>query len=183
MAPRTYPIILLICSILTAGTAALSKFALLEQDRAPAGSRVTLTASELTAYARAQAGAIAPGAVMNPKLTITPGHAEATAMIDFLHLPQVGANPGWLLRSLLQGQRPLLVRVRIQSWNGRARVDVERVEISGVAVEGRALDFLLSQFVMPSFPEARTGVWFAVNHNIERIELRNGFAQVLMHRN
>jgi hypothetical protein len=129
-----------------------------------------------------QADVIAPGAVHNPRLTLSPGRAEAFAMIDFLRLPQVGAEPGWLLRTLLQGQRPLRVRVRIQSENGQARVDVERVEISGVAVEGRALDFLLSQFVMPNFPEARTGVWFGLSHNIDRLELASGYLRVLIRR-
>ena len=151
MAARTYSFVLLICTVLSAATAAtavdaaLAKFALIEQDRAPAGSRVSLTASELAAYARVQAEVIAPGAVHDPKLTITPGHAEAFAMIDFLRLPQVGPQPGWILRKLLEGQRPLRVRVRIQSAHGRARVDVERVEISGVAVEGRTLDFLAQE--------------------------------------
>ena len=185
MASRTHSFILLICLVagLTAATAvdsALAKFALIERDRAPAGSRVTLSASELTAYARVQANVIAPGAVHDAKLTLTPGRAEASAMIDFLHLPQVGAQPGWILRTLLEGQKPLHIRVRIQSANGRARVDVERVEISGVVMEGRTLDFLLSQFVMPSFPEARTGVWFELSHHIERLELGNGVARVLI---
>jgi hypothetical protein len=184
MAARTYSFAFLIVATAwgaaTAVDSALAKFALIEQDRAPAGSRVTLTASELGAYARVQAEVIAPGAVHDPKLTITPGHAEAFAMIDFLHLPQVGAQPGWILRKLLEGQRPLRVRVRIQSVNGRARVDVERVEISGVAMEGRTLDFLLSQFVIPSFPEAKTGVWFGLSHGIERIELGNGVVRVVI---
>jgi hypothetical protein len=183
MAARTYSLIFLICTGLSAATAvdsALAKFALIEQDRAAAGSHVTLTASELTAYARVQAQVIAPGAVHDPKLTITPGHAEAYAMIDFLHLPQVGPQPGWIVRKLLEGQRPLRVRVRIQSINGRARVDVERVEISGVAMEGRTLDFLLSQFVIPSFPEAKTGVWFGLSHGIDRLELGNGVVRVVI---
>ena len=186
MAARTYSFVLLICTVLSAATAAtavdaaLAKFALIEQDRAPAGSRVSLTASELAAYARVQAEVIAPGAVHDPKLTITPGHAEAFAMIDFLRLPQVGPQPGWILRKLLEGQRPLRVRVRIQSAHGRARLDVERVEISGVAVEGRTLDFLLSQFVIPSFPEAKTGVWFGFSHKIERLDLGNGVVRVVI---
>ena len=185
MAARTHTLVFLSCflgslSATTAVDSAFAKFARIEQDRAPAGSRVTLTSSELTAYAGAQANVIAPGAVHDAKLNITPGHAEAFAMIDFLHLPQVGTQPGWILRTLLEGQKPLRVRVRIQSAGGRARVDVERVEIAGVAVEGRALDFLLSQFVMPSFPEARTGVWFELSHNIARLQLGTGYVQVLM---
>jgi hypothetical protein len=185
MAARTYSLIFLICTTVAWGAAtavdsALAKFALIEQDRVPAGGHVTLTASELTAYARVQADVIAPGAVHDPKLTITPGHAEAFAMIDFLHLPQVGPQPGWIVRTLLEGQRPLRVRVRIQSVNGRARVDVEKVEISGVAMEGRTLDFLLSQFVIPSFPEAKTGVWFRLSHGIERLELGNGVVRVVI---
>jgi hypothetical protein len=157
------------------------KFALIESDRAAAGSRITLTAAELTAYAREQAQIIAPGALRNAVLTITPGHAEASATIDFLKLRQdAGAQPGFLMQQLLSGERPVRVRVKIASAAGRARVDVERVEISGVAMEGRPLDFLLRQFVIPSFPDARVGDWFELGHNIDRFDLRSGMTDVVM---
>jgi len=159
------------------------KLGLIEYDKAAPGTRVTLTAGEMTAYAREQAEILAPGAVRKAALTITPGHAEASAMINFLKLRRdAGAEPGFLMQKLLDGERPVRVLVKIESAGGRARVDVERVEISGVAMEGRPLDFLLRQFVIPSFPNARVGDWFELAHNIDRFDLKPGSVDVWIER-
>lgn len=155
------------------------KFSAIEDGRAPAGSSVRITAAELAAYAREQAEVLAPGAVHGTVFSVTPGHAEATASVNFLKLREgEGQNSGWLMRQLLDGERPVKVRVRFRSARGRARVDVERVEISGVPVEGRALDFLVSRFVIPSFPDARVGRWFALGHNIDHFDTRPGSVTV-----
>jgi hypothetical protein len=184
---RLIPVLLaLTAGVLSAATlleSARYKFAQIEYDRVAPGMRVTLTSGELTAYAREQAEILAPGAVRKATLTITPGHAEASAMINFLKLRRdAGVEPGFLMQKLLDGERPVRIVVKIQSAGGRARVDVERVEISGVAMEGRPLDFLLRQFVIPSFPNARVGDWFELEHNIDRFDLKAGGVDVWMRR-
>ena len=162
---------------------ATAKMERIEQDRVPAGVTVTLTAAELLAYADEQAGVIAPGALRNTTLKLTAGHAEASTSINFLRVRQAeGHDDNWLARQLLDGERPVRILVRFQSASGRARVDIERVEVAGVAMQGSTLDFLLRQFVVPNFPEARAGAWFALGHRIDRLEVAPGAARVVMRR-
>ncbi len=42
------------------------------------------------------------------------------------------------MKNLFAGERPVMVTARFSSANGKARVDVERVEISGVPIQGSA---------------------------------------------
>ncbi len=152
-------------------------FAIISEDRAPLGARFHITAAELTAYAHAQAEELAPGAVTGETVTISPEHAEATGSVNFLRLRGTERS-GSFLDQLLDGERPVTVRVRIQSAGGRARVDVESAQISGVPIEGPAVNFLLREFVLPSFPDARLGEWFKLSHHIDHFTLKAGSADI-----
>lgn len=89
---------------------------------------------------------------------------------------------GWLMARLLAGERPVRVKARIRSGGGRATVDLERVEISGLTVSGAALDFLIRNFVLPYYPEAKIGQPFELAHRIERLEVRPSEVRVLIKR-
>ena len=54
---------------------------------------------------------------------------------------------GWFMAKLLSGERPVRVDVRIRSSHGQAVVDLDRVEISGMAISGSALDYLIRNFL------------------------------------
>ena len=60
---------------------------------------------------------------------------------------------------------------RIRSAGGQATVDVQRVEISGVAVDGRTLDFLIQNFLLAIYPDAAVGRPFELGHRIERLDI------------
>jgi len=76
-------------------------------------------------------------------------------MVDFGKLRRaLGYQTGWLMSKLLDGDRPVSVTARVRSAAGRATVDLERVEISGVAVDGRTLDFLIQNILLPLYPNA-----------------------------
>ncbi len=153
----------------------------IENDRAPRGASIVFTAQELRDYAIEQAALIAPGALRETTLKLSPAHAETITLINFLRVRQAeGHEDNWLTRQLLDGERRVRVRVRFQSTNGRARVDVERVEVSGIAMQGDTLDFLLRNFLIPSFPEARAGSWFALGHRIERLEALDGAVRIVI---
>ena len=47
-----------------------------------------------------------------------------------------------------------------------------RLEISGIAVTGAPLDFLVNQFFLKMFPDAKVNQPFELRDNIDRIELR-----------
>ena len=154
-------------------TSAQEKLARIESDQLPAGSRVELSTAELNAYVRNEAPRVTDG-VRNPRLELVGnGLARGTALIDFARVQRSQGNPpGWLMAKLLEGERPVSVSVRIHSSKGQATVDVERVEISGMSIEGAALDFLIQHFVLGLYPNAVVGRPFPIGHRVERVDVR-----------
>jgi hypothetical protein len=75
------------------------------------------------------------------------------------------------MSKLLDGERPVSVTARIRSSAGQATVDVQRVEISGITIDGRTLDFLIQNFLLPMYPDAILGKPFGLGHRIERLDI------------
>jgi len=148
---------------------AVRKLASLETDRVPAGTSVSFSHAEINAYARQEA----PPGVRKPEVRLLgQERAAASALVDFSKFGEArGLSGNWLLRNLLAGERPVAATVRIQSRGGQCRVDVERVEVSGVPLEGSALAFLIDNFVRPLYPDARIGQWFPLRHKVESIRI------------
>src|SRR5689334_13224566 len=151
---RTLPLVA--AAVLAAATgdylSVRTKLDQIDSDRLQPGTRVTISPRELNAYAEHEV----PDGVRNPRLfVVSPGVARGTAMVDFAKVRRAqGHEPGWLMRKLLEGERPVSVTARIQSAGGRAKVDVQSVEISGVIVDGRTLDFLIQNILMQVYPDA-----------------------------
>ena len=154
-------------------TSAQQKLARIESDQLPAGSRIELSPAELNAYVTNEAAKVTDG-VRNPRLELLgDGLARGTALIDFARVQRSqGHPPGWLLAKLLEGERPVTVNVRIRSSRGQATVDVQRVEISGMVMEGAALDFLIQHFLLGLYPNAVVGRPFTIGHRLERLDVR-----------
>jgi hypothetical protein len=161
-------------------SSAKQKFDLIESDRLKAGSRVELSVRELDAYAEREV----PEGVRNPHLQlVAPGVATGTAMIDFGKVRRaLGYQTGWLMSQLLDSDRPVSVTARIHSAGGRATVDLQRVEISGVAADGRTLDFLIQNIFLPLYPNAVLGRPFELGHRIERLDVGTAAVAVLIGR-
>jgi len=163
--------------------AVVHKFSLIEHDRLKPGSRVVLTPAELNAYARQEVAEVAPDGVRNARLDLGPGTATATALIDFGKLRRAEGNPpGRILAYLLDGERPVTITARIRSSGGTATVDVQEVQISGVTIEGRMLDFLIHNYVVQAYPSAKVGEPFALGHRIERLDVQPSAVGVLIGR-
>jgi hypothetical protein len=145
------------------------KLDLIDSDRLRPGAKVTLTARELNAYV---AHEVPPG-VRDAKLKIvSPGVATGSALIDFGKVRRAqGHPPGWLMSKLLDGERPVNVTARIVSGNGRAKVKVERVQVSGVEIDGRTLEFLVENVLLPLYPNAAVDRPFELGHRIDRLEV------------
>jgi hypothetical protein len=152
------------------------KFDEIGADHLKSGSRVTLTPAELRAYAEHEA----PPGVSKPVIQLANGTATGTALIDFARLRAgQGRPPGWLMARLLEGERPVTVTARIHSANGSATVEVEKVSISGLQVDGRTLDFLIQNFLLALYPDAVVGRPFELGHNIDRLDIAPGALQVV----
>jgi hypothetical protein len=162
-------------------TSAQHKFDLIESERLRPGAKVTLSQSELNAYVEEELPKVAPQGVRAAKVELGPGTATGSALIDFLKLERARGNPpGWLMRQLLQGEHPVTVTARIVSGDGHATVDVQRVEVSGVAIDGRMLDFLIHNYLLPYYPDAKVGEPFAMSHRIDRVDVRPARVDVIL---
>ena len=162
---------------------AKQKIELIQTERVAAGTYLTLRPAELEAYAEREMRSVAPEGVRQPRVELGYGEAKGFAYIDFPKLRRgLGHPTGWLISRLLAGERPVRVEARIRSGGGWATVDLERVEISGLAVSGAALDFLIRNFVFPYYPEAKVGRPFELAHRIERLEVRPGEVRVVIGR-
>ena len=149
------------------------KLDLIESGRLRPGTRVHLTPAELNAYARETLPGVT-GGVRNPELKLLrPGVAQATALVDFGAIRRSQGNPpGWIMSHLLDGERPVTVTAGIRSDGGQATVDIQSVQVSGVAISGGTLDFLIQHFLLPLYPDAAVGRPFELGDNIERIEVQ-----------
>jgi hypothetical protein len=149
------------------------KIDLIEADRLAPGHRVELTAAELNAYVAREVAEAVPDGVRDPRVQLGDRTATATALIDFGKLRRAqGSQPGWLLGKLLDGERPVRVTAAIRSSGGTATVDVQSVEVAGMVIEGRALDFLIDNFLIPRYPDAAIGRPFELGHRIDRLEVQ-----------
>lgn len=153
--------------------AVVHKFSLIQQDSLKPGSRVVLTPGELNAYVRQEVSEVAADGVRNPRLELGPGTATASALIDFGKLRRAeGKPPGPIMAYLLDGERPITITARIRSAGGTATVEVQQIEISGITIEGRLLDFLIHNYLMQMYPNAKVGEPFELGHRIERLDVQ-----------
>jgi hypothetical protein len=59
---------------------------------------------------------------------------------------------------------------------------VQQVEISGITIEGRMLDFLIHSYVMQVYPNAKVGEPFALGHRIVRLDVQPSAVGVVIGR-
>lgn len=159
------------------------KLNLIETGRAAPGSILRFTPAELNAWVREKAPAVVPDGFRQPRLVLGNGEASASALIDFLRVRHAsGIETNWLVAKLIQGEKLVQARAAIQSAHGRASVHLLRVEVGGLAVSGAALDFLVQNFFLPFYPNAKIDEPFELADNVDRIEVTPAAALVYIRR-
>jgi len=142
---------------------------------------VQFTPAELNAWARVKVVQTVQQGIRDTAIQLGSGTATGAALVDFLKMRQAqGQETPWLISKLIEGERPLKVEVRLTSSGGQATVTVLRVELSGAALSGRTLDFLISNFFKPLYPDAKIGEPFELGYNIDRIEVEPAMVRVVM---
>ena len=181
MAKALLPLLILLAGIAECVTSspeaasAAAKLALVRNGRVTPGSNIVFTAREINAYAAARLPEYFPRGLRNARVELGNGSATGTALVDFVKVRQVaGQSTNWVLAKLIEGERPLKVITSIQSAHGRATVYLRSVEISGIAISGSALDFLIDNFLKPVFPDILINESFPLVDNVERVEARPG---------
>jgi hypothetical protein len=146
------------------------KLDLIESGKAKPGAVFHFAAAELNAWVRAKAPGIVPDGFRDPRLQLGNGTAVASARIDFLKIRRAaGIETNFLIAKLIEGEKLVTVRAAIQSANGRATVRLLRVEIGGLVVTGAPLDFLVKNFLLPFYPDAKIDEPFELAANVDRI--------------
>lgn len=155
-----------------------SKFDLIDSGQAKRGSVIEFTPAELNAWARGRVPQLTEG-VRDPRLQLETGAGNGSALVDFAKIAKSrGLTTNALLGRLIEGERPLKVSVRLESGQGHATVYLTSVELSGVTISGALLDFLVKDFFVPLFPEAKINQPFELRDNIDRIDVRPDGARV-----
>lgn len=154
-----------------------SKLNLIDSGHARRGSVIVFTSAELNAWARARVPPMYPG-IRDPNITLGMGTATGFAMIDLLKMRQGPTNI--FIAKLIEGERPLKVSVQLDSYRGRATAKLTRLEISGIAVTGAPLDFLVNQFFLKMFPDAKVNQPFDLRDNMDSIQIRPDGVRVTM---
>jgi len=155
------------------------KLDIIETGKAKPGSIYVFTTAELNAWARAKVPTVVAQGLREPRLELGANRATGYALVDFLKMREgAGEQTNWLISKLIQGEKAVKVTARIQSAKGRATVNLERVEIGGLAVSGSTLDFLIHTFFMPLYPNAKIGEPFELADQIDRIEITPAEARV-----
>ena len=134
------------------------------------GAVVTLSAREVNAWIHEKAVKAFPQGIRNERIDLGPGTADGNALVDLLKISKGNVNA--LIGRLIEGEKPLRVAIRVESSNGRATVFLTRVELSGVAIDGSILDFLIKHFVQPRYPDMKINEPFDLDFNIDRIEIQ-----------
>lgn len=162
--------------VLYAASSPHEKLHRLQYGKPPVGTRIALSSTELKAWVQDEALVWAGYGASNIRFTLGSGRATGYADVDFLKARKAatGQDAGWLVRNLFSGKKPMEVTVRFSSARGRGRVDLERVEVNGIAVTGPALDYLIQDFVRPIFPDARVGEWFPMDFRIDHFTVSPG---------
>ena len=152
----------------------------IESGHAFPGSAIIFTPAEMNAWARRRVPQMYQG-IRDPSVQLGAGTASGSAFVDFLKMRQgEGLATNSLIAKLIEGERPLKVSIQLESAHGRATARLTRLEISGIAVTGAPLDFLVNEFFLHLFPDAKVNTPFELHDNIERIELRPDGVRVTM---
>jgi hypothetical protein len=158
-----------------------SKIKQIQSGKARPGTIFTFTPGDLNAYARSELPQVAPEGVRQPRLELGNGTATGYAFIDFLRLRHSqGSETPWLLSKLIEGEKPVKVNARIESGGGRATIYLQSVELSGLAVSGATLDFLIKTFFLPLYPDAKINEPFELSDRVDRIEVSPSQARVVI---
>jgi len=159
------------------------KLDIIQSGKAKPGSVFIFPPNELNAWARYKIPTVVPEGVRNPRLELGNATATAWALVNFLKVRHgQGIETNWLISKLIDGEKPVKVNVSITSAHGKATVFLQRVEISGLAISGSTLDFMVENFFKPLYPESKIGEPFDLQASVDHIEVHPSDARAVIKR-
>jgi len=147
------------------------------------GTSVTFTPQEINAWARVKVPEIVPEGMRDERVELGMGTATGYALADFLKMRHAkGETTNWFISKLIEGERPLKVSVRVESGGGRCTVYLTRVEVGKAVATQTVIDFLVSAFFKPLYPDAKINEPFDLDYDIDRVDLEPSGARVTIKR-
>ena len=144
------------------------------------GAVVTLSPAEINAWLHEKATKAFPEGMRNEHIDLGSGTADGSALVDLTKISKTKNSVNPLIARLIEGERPLRVVIRVESANGRATVFLTRVELSGVAIDGSILDFLIKHLVQPRYPDIKINEPFDLDFDIDRVEIQPAGVRVVI---
>jgi hypothetical protein len=136
------------------------------------GETVVLTPAEINAWVAAKVPEEIPQGIRETKIELGEDTASASALVDFPKIQQSRGKSVGFAVSMFQGERPLKISVQVASSGGKITVFLTRLELSGVSMEGTALNLLIKAVFMPLYPDAKIGEPVDLDYNIDHIQIR-----------
>lgn len=134
------------------GDAFARKVVLVQEHAIQGGSKpmaTTFTQAETNSYLKYHAKDLLPTGMTEPEITLIGqgGRLSGKAIIDLDIVRQKSGSGSWLdPTSYLTGKLPVMAAGRIMTGDGKARFEVERAEISGIAIPRSLLAQMVSFF-------------------------------------
>jgi len=146
------------------------------------GAAVVLSPQEINAWLHEKAVKAFPEGLRNEHVELGSGTVDGTALVDLMKIQKNKSTSTMnaLIGRLIEGERPLKISIRVESSNGRATVFLTRVELSGVALDGSILEFLIKQFIQPRYPDIKINQPFDLDYNIDRIEIQPAAVKIFI---
>lgn len=162
---------------------AVRKLDAIEARQVKRGSSVVFSPAEINAWARVKVPEIVPEGMRDQRVELGTGTATGFAIVDLLKMRHAkGESTNWLVSRLIEGERPLLVGVRLESGGGRCIVYLTRVEIGKAVANKTVIDILVKSFFEPLYPAAKINEPFELDYDIDRIDVRPDGARVTIKR-
>jgi hypothetical protein len=159
---------------------ARAKIEKLTNNKMKPGESVTFSLAETQAWAAAIVAEEVPQGIRDLKIELGEDTASSSAIVDLLKVQQSRGKPvGWAV-TMFQGEHPLKISVRVNSGGGKITVNLTRLELSGVIVEGTPLDFLIKNFFLPLYPDAKIGQPVDFDYNVDHIQIRPDGLQIVI---
>lgn len=131
-----------------------------------------LTEREINAYI--SSGKVdLPNGVKSVRFSGRPGIVAATARVDFDEITAKARSSNPLL-SLFSGIHDVHVIARAEGSGGQGRVEIQSVDLDGTTIPRVALEYFLSRYVTPKYPEVGMTSTFQMPDRIDTATVGQG---------
>lgn len=151
------------------------KFQHIEENGArstPDQQPTVLTDREINAYI-AGGHVDLPDGVKSVRFTGRPGVVDATARVDFDEITAKARSSNPLL-SLFSGVHDVHAVAKAEGSGGQGRAEIQSVDIDGTTVPKMALEYFVSKYVTPKYPEVGMTSTFQLPDRIDTATVGQG---------